>query len=532
MWNQLRAIVWAQLRTTRNHLPRSHFGLVLGWLLTLLWYGLYATVGAALAFKLPDISIPQLGTWLPAGLLAVFLFWQVVPLVTLSSGWSLELNKLQAYPLSVHTLFSIETLLRFSSAPEMVLVLAGTLIGLERHPGVPLLAPLFLLLFVPFNLFAQLAIRDFILQSFKRNRFRELFAVLIISVAVLPQLVLRTGLGPAAKPYFLRAATHWAAPWFAVGSLSLGRLSVLEVLMALLSISIAFWAAYRIFRKSIAADNAFRANPAGSSSSVGARFSTWPSLFFSDPFAALVQRELQSLVRMPRFRILFGMSCVLGVLVFVPTALNHADPTSSFIGTNLIPVVNVYGLLLLSDTLLLNAFGMDRGVSQLYFVSPLDLRTVLKAKNLTALIFVVLQSTVIFVIAAVAHLSITALSVVSGLLASAVVSVFLLATGNFSSLIMARPIDPQQTFKKQGGAQMQLWLLGCAFGLFILLGFAFLARYALASDWAFLGILVFELLIGLTIYRIGMDSAVRRGLRDRELIVQKLSRNAAPVSLS
>ncbi len=86
------------------------------------------------------------------------------------------------------------------------------------------------------------------------------------------------------------------------------------------------------------------------------------------------------------------MSCILGLVVFVPAALNGNDPAAHFMHNNLLPVVNVYGLLLLSDTLLLNAFGLDRGASQAYFVMPLSLDTVLKAKNLTAIAFVALQS--------------------------------------------------------------------------------------------------------------------------------------------
>ncbi len=45
----------------------------------------------------------------------------------------------------------------------------------------------FLLLYIPFNLFLSLAIRELLLHSFERNRFRELFAILLISIGVLPQ---------------------------------------------------------------------------------------------------------------------------------------------------------------------------------------------------------------------------------------------------------------------------------------------------------------------------------------------------------
>jgi hypothetical protein len=65
----------------------------------------------------------------------------------------------------------------------------------------------------------------------------------------------------------------------------------------------------------------------------------------------------------------------------------------------------------------------------------------------------------------------------------------------------------------------------------VLVGFAFLARYALQSDWALLGVLSLELLIGLVVYYLGLESAAERGRRDREKIVQLLSRSGSPVSL-
>ena len=40
MWNQARAIVWAQWRTIRNYIPRSNMaGLIFTGLLVAVWYG-------------------------------------------------------------------------------------------------------------------------------------------------------------------------------------------------------------------------------------------------------------------------------------------------------------------------------------------------------------------------------------------------------------------------------------------------------------------------------------------------------------
>ena len=455
MWQQILAIAWAQFRISRNHLPRTGFGTVMSWLLLLLWYGLYAALALFLAVKLPDTPLPEIARWLPSGLLAVFLFWQVIPLFTLSSGWSLQLNKLQIYPVRQSTLFGIETFLRITSAPEMIIVLLGAAAGLLGHPQVPGWAPFVLFLFIPLNLFLQLAVRDLVLHAFERNRFRELFAVLVVSVGILPQLLLRTSLGPRLKPYFFATAGSHFTPWSETASLSLGHFAARDVALLLAWTAASYLFARWMFQKGLVTDDSFQSAGFVSRKHQGAThsvWSRWPSRFFGDPMAALLQKEMQSLARMPKFRVLFGMSCILGIVVFVPAALNGQDPTSNFMRHNLIPVVNVYGLLLLSDTLLFETlFGLDREAAQ----------NVLRHARFTLdrsagqerggdCVSSLLQSTVILLVATLARAPITAMSVLSGVLASAVVTVFLLVAGNLTSLAMPRPIDPRQTFKKTG----------------------------------------------------------------------------------
>jgi len=97
MW---RAIVWAQFRILRNRFPRSGFGSILMAGVSLLWQGAFATFGVFLALTIPGLSRAFLELWLPAGLLLAFLYWQTIPLLTLSAGWSLQLGKLQIYPVS------------------------------------------------------------------------------------------------------------------------------------------------------------------------------------------------------------------------------------------------------------------------------------------------------------------------------------------------------------------------------------------------------------------------------------------------
>lgn len=533
MWQQIRAIIWAQFRTTRNHLPRTNLGTVLMWGLSFLWYAIFLAVGFFLAVRIPVEPLANLLKWFPPGLLLVFLYWQVVPLFTLSTGWSLQLNKLQPYPVSTSALFGIEVLLRITSSPEMLPVLIGSVIGLARHPLIPGWAAAMPLLFIPFNLFLQLAVRDLILHSFERNRFREIFAILLISIAVIPQLVLRSGLAPQAKRYIFNLSGYLLTPWHELGTLSAGRFSASCIALFCCWLVVSYLFARLTFRKSLQEEDTFRIASPDAAKEVRSKgeLTAWPSRIFRDPLAALLQKEFESLLRMPRFRVLFGMACVFSVVVFVPVTLGRSDPGAYWMRQNFLPIVNLYGLLLLSDALLLNAFGLDRAAVQTYFVTPVPLQMVVKAKNLTAVLFVAVQTCIVLIVVVAIRAPVTGYSIAAGLASSAVVTLYLLSIGNFTSFTGPRPVDPRQTFRKQGGARMQLWILLCSIGMFLLIGFAFLARYAFHADWILFAVLGGEFLVGLIVYRFGIESAVEKGVRDREKIVEALSKNASPISL-
>lgn len=198
---------------------------------------------------------------------------------------------------------------------------------------------------------------------------------------------------------------------------------------------------------------------------------------------------------------------------------------------NFLIIVIVYGLLLLSDALMLNVFGFDGAAAQIYFVTPVPFKTVLKAKNLVAIAFVGLQMVAVFTIAAVMRLGMSWLNVANAVAASAVVSIFFLSAGNLISISIPRKIDPKQTFRKQSGGKLQLWFLLCSIGMLVLMGFAFLARWAVQTNWAFLGVLLVEFFVGLIVYYVATESAVEKGMRERERLVETLSRGSAPIGL-
>ena len=534
MWQQIRTIAWAQLRITRNHLPRTGAGSVITGLVSLLWYGLFGVLAFAIAGFLSQASLTQIRYWLPRGLLGAFLFWQVVPLFTLTGGWSLHLKKLQIYPVSTGALFTIEVILRITTAFEMLLVLTGASIGLMRNQGVPPFAPLCLFLFVPFNLLFALALRELLIHSFRNKRFREIFSIALISLSTLPSFFVHTRLHRQVNRAIAAMADLPGTPWHAAASLSYGSsLDVSLMALALWTCAMYLLARWQ-FAHSLRDEDLIRG---GTTSTTSPRQNggflagvlEFPNRLFADPLAALIEKEIRSLLRMPRFRIVFGMACFFSIIVFVPLAFESTG--THFMRENFLMVVSLYGLLLLSDTLLWNIFGLDRGAAQIYFVAPVNLKAVFRAKNITAVLFVLTQNLVVFLVAILFRFPITPLSVATSLSASAVVGLFLLAVGNLSSVSIPRPIDPTQTLRKQAGGKIQIWLAGCALGSYLLVGFAFLARWAIQRDWALFAVFTLEFALGLVVFHIAQDSALEHALRQRENLVDTLSKGASQLAL-
>jgi ABC-2 type transport system permease protein len=535
MKSQIRAILWAQFRTIRNYLPRSGFGTLLMAFLSLLWYGIFIACGTALAVLLPTASVAALRVYLPVGLLGVFLFWQLFPLLSLSSGWSLELNKLLIYPVRESTLFLIEVLLRLSTAPEMIIVLGGAIAGLMRHPRVFVLSPLWLLLYIPFNLLLSLAVREWATRMFRKKRLNAVLLLIFVAFATLPNLLANTALGAKLNPIMFSAAKGRATPWFELSSLALGPFPAFAFFALVIWLALAFVFARRQFARSLHRDHSTsfvagsRAHPASVRSFSFDLLFSWPNYFFRDPVAALVEKDLRVLARSPRFRVIFGMACLFSVVIFFPFAFGKSP--NSFFAANYLPGVSAYGLLIVGEVLLWNTFGFDRKAAQLYFVAPVSFAQVLRAKNIVAFAVIGLMTLFIAFIGALFRTNVTFASFVSSVALTFVLTLFFLAFGNVTSVLMPRPIDPSQAFRNQNSAKTSLWLLLCFLVLLVPVGLAFVAKWAFDSDWAYFSVLAIDFVVGSVCYRVATDAAVTRAERDREKLIDTLSKGADPIGL-
>lgn len=536
MREQIAAIFWAQFRTIRNYLPRTSLGAVLLGLITLAWYGLFCVGAVGLAKGMQYLPMDKLRLYFPAGMLALLLFWQIFPVMTMSSGWSLELNKLLVYPIHPRTLFLVELMLRFTTSPESLILLIGAIWGLLAHPGMHGLWPLLLLLYVPFNLLLSLAVREWIMSLFRKKRLREVLMLLIVSVSVLPSLLANTSLGERLRPYYLYAAKGPGTPWHEFASLGLGRPGLLPVAAAVFWLVLAWWLSRRQFAASLmldygqaGGDRSTRGTGAATKPGFVEMLANFVSSVLPDPYAALVEKEVSSLLRTPRFRVLFGMACFFSVVIFFPMAFGRHG--ASFLASNYVAFVNTYGMLICGEVLIWNVFGFDRRAAQLYYITPAGFKQVLLAKNAVAAFFIGIQTLVVVAASFVMPTRGDVAAIVGGIAISGVVFLFFLAAGNYASVSFPRPVQPNQTFRRQAGGKTQLILLVSYILMAIPVGLAFLARWATGKDWVFFAVLAFDLFAAACFYYVSLEPVMAIGVRDRERIIDALSKGADPIGL-
>src|SRR5262249_60349420 len=104
--------------------------------------------------------------------------------------------------------------------------------------------------------------------------------------------------------------------------------------------------------------------------SLAETFYRLPSLLFPDPLGAIVEKELRSLARTPRYRMVFVMGFSFGLMIWLPMILGRRGERHVNISHNFLTIVCVYALTLLGQVSYWNCFGFDRSAAQIYFVAP------------------------------------------------------------------------------------------------------------------------------------------------------------------
>jgi ABC-2 type transport system permease protein len=446
-----------------------------------------------------------------------------------SMGSSLDTKKLLVYPIPTGQLFTLEVVLRISTGVEMLLLVTGAGIGLLLNPRIPFWAPPVLLVFVLLNLFCSAGVRDLLVRLLARKRVREVVALLLVLLAALPQLLVFAGFQNRIRVLFSgQPGRFW--PWTATARLAQGEASFEDIAILLGWTAAAYLFGRWQFERSLAVDSSDRGgSPTGRKASRMEWIYRLPSAIVPDPLAALIEKELRFLSRAPRFRLVFLMGFSFGLLIWAPIAFGQASSRHSLVAENYLTFVSVYALLLLTDALFWNCFGFDRSAAQIYFLVPLKMSTVLMGKNLAAAFIVFLEIASITFVCTLLRMSITLIQFLQALAVSSVVTMFLLAIGNLSSVYNPRSVNPSKSFRSAASGRTQAVLM-LTFPLALTpVLLAYLARYAFDSEWAFFAALLAGFLLGCVVYSYSMGSAVKAAEERKEQIMMVLGHGEGPI---
>ncbi len=534
MASEIQIILWAQWRALRRW--RRWGGRASGLLAAVacLWYAGWAALAmlvAAVAAK-PGGDV-LLRVHLASALMFAAAYWQLAPILTGSYGGSLEIGKLVAFPVRVERLFWIEVALRLTNAGEVLLLMAGLAVGMARNPAVKFkTAPAALALFCLFNLLAAAGLRQQVQRWMQRRRLREVIAGLLVAAAALPQLLMVAGVPAPLRRLGQTAGGAWW-PWSVTARLALGD-SSLGAWTALGGwVLAARFYARRQFARSLRLDADATAQRGTKNPSPGRLDAIYrlPSRVLPDPLGAMVEKELRSLARSPRFRLLFIMGFTFGVVIFLPMVLS-GKTKGGFPGAHGLVLLCAYSLLLLGDAVFWNIFGLDRAAARAYFLYPAPFSRVLAGKNLAAGVFLLLEITAIIAVWALLRLPVNGGIVLEAFLVTATMCLYLLAAGNISSVGYPRPVNPERSMGSAAPGRLRglLLLLYPLLAAPVLLAYG--AWYAFGSRTAFYSVLGLVGGVGAVLYRLSLESAAAWAERDRERFVAALSDGGGPLSLS
>lgn len=524
------AILEAQWWIYRNYFRKSPFGIAASTVVGLLWYGLWVGLSTIAAMTIPEMPAAELTRYLPLILMGVFFFWQVFPILLVSTGISLDLRKLRPYPVPLGDLFWLEVLLRVTACVEMLFVTTGVAIGLLQHRAVRWWTPTWLVIFVALNLFLSTGLRDLLARVFARKRFREVISLVVLSLIALPQLLLNRAVSGSWQwtRYFDRI-TAW--PWTALARLAQGPFAWTDFGYTALWVASAFLFARWQFRQTFVFDEETTGvrKSAPRPWALTESFFSLPTRFLPDPLAAITEKELRFLSRSPRFRVLFMMSFSFGLLIFMPSFLRSREQ-GGFFSSNFLTMVGGYSLVLLAEVLFWNNLGFDRSAVATYFVTPVRFRTVLIAKNIAALCYVSLEIVILTIICRLFRLTVSPAKIFEAFAVLAMLTLFLAAAGNIRSVRTPRPMNPTQAMRGPGAGRANLSML-LLFPLAVVpAALPFGARYAFDSNLAFYLVLVIDMIIGAVVYHIALDSAERAALERQEQLISELSQGEGLVT--
>jgi ABC-2 type transport system permease protein len=391
------------------------------------------------------------------------------------------------------------------------------------------------LLYIAFNLLLASGTRSLLERLLSKRKVRELLVFLIFMLWMVPRFLFATGRRPQLSGNWVRLMDHVAWPWTAAAWAALGH-SELSALLALAGWTLlAGWFGRSQFERNLRFDAvAAQSTPqiSGPAQAAAEAFYSLPARWLPDPLAAIVEKELRSLARTPRYRMVFVMGFSFGLMVWLPMILGNRAARNTTLSRHFLTVVCVYALTLLGQVSFWNCFGFDRSAALIYFAAPQPLAKIFAGKNIAALVFIYLEVFILTGVTSLFGVNLGTAQILETLLVIGVCSLYMLALGNISSVQYPRGLNPERV--SQGGSasrfQALIMLLYPVSLVPVLL--AYVARYAFNSEVAFYLVLAFAAAVGAALYWIAMESAVSTATHHRERIIRDLSNADGPIASS
>ena len=223
------------------------------------------------------------------GLMIGFFYWQVVPLLLVTAGVTLEIKKLIVYPVPHSQLFLLDAILRVSTGMEVLIMIGGASIGIMLNPRLPVWSALAFLPYIAFNLAFAAGVREFLSRVMARRFLREIAMLMLVLIGALPQFILLLGdrvstlPGMRALPVLARIGKEISQllPWTPTSEWAMGRFHFVRS-PSLILWAIAAWIFGRWqFERGLRFDTA-AAQTAAVQNTPPARWSEW-AFFLAEP---------------------------------------------------------------------------------------------------------------------------------------------------------------------------------------------------------------------------------------------------------
>jgi ABC-2 type transport system permease protein len=539
---QILALVEIQIRCLLNAFRQRGRGraMLISLAVSVVWYGLWLAAAVASAIVPSLVGREDIEKALPGLLFMMLAYWQLAPVITMSLGVSLQMRQVAIYPVSTPTLFAVECLLRLGTGLEMVLLLCGLFVGLASagtpHPVALAFA---FLLFVIFNVLLSAGVRNTIERIFRKRKLREVVVLLVVSATLLPQMLVWSAEAREVAYWLLqggRSVPYWVMPSGLAARLGVGEWtwSDLGLLCGMIVTAAVF--GYRQFRSSCLPDHSFASSAVpsprpGRRMSLRERLVRAPSRVLRDPVGALVEKEIVYLWRSPRFRLPFFMGFTFGVLAWVPLMKQWESSLGRWMENSSVTLISLYALLLLGPVLFLNRFGFDRGAARFYFWLPLSMRRLLVAKNLTSMLYALLEVALVAVTCSLIGLPVSLEQLAEAVGVALIALLYLLSVGNHMSVRFPSMSNPDRVSRAGPGhgvaglVQFLLFPLSLAPILA-----AFVVRQRGGGQQGFLLLLATAGIGGLLLYLAVLDRSARYADRNRELLLSHLAQGEDPVA--